>query len=388
MASIRIDTAPVTTSTYAFRDSGVRRHDGLLQEEPESPVDTGRRSGSIDSLDSLPLPKLRPETSRSSTDPSPSALLQSHFNSTTNVSRPANGSRNRSPYSRTHLRSRSSGAALSAPAMTRAHSSPAVHSASRTLDLYTPSSGPLTSSSPMRSPARQRSPFRPAEEVSYNPPPAPRSPGWFESPSAGGAIEAIQEDSELDITPRQALPSYTMPFARSSSLRRRPASPLHTVTNATVTPPTSMPGSHVENSNNTSVASSGSNSPSLGPQRFNEAYPSLHSYASSSSLFSIPSSTPTSQRSRSPSISSLDTIEDAPDMEQEAIEAERIEKLRIAAERAENGEEDDDNPRRRSSLDVPRGFGFSRGGNRERKRWSVCGGERRVDLDLDTIWED
>lgn len=75
-------------------------------------------------------------------------------------------------------------------------------------------------------------------------------------------------------------------------------------------------------------------------------------------------------------------------MEQEAIEAERIEKLKLAAERAENGEEDDDNPRRRSSLDVPRGFGFSRGGNRERKRWSVCGGERRVDLDLDTIWED
>lgn len=75
-------------------------------------------------------------------------------------------------------------------------------------------------------------------------------------------------------------------------------------------------------------------------------------------------------------------------MEQEAIEAERIEKLKLAAERADNSEDDDDNSRRRSSLDQPRGFGFSRGGSRERKRWSVCGGERRVDLDLDTIWED
>lgn len=75
-------------------------------------------------------------------------------------------------------------------------------------------------------------------------------------------------------------------------------------------------------------------------------------------------------------------------MEQEAIEADRIEKLKLAAERAAKREEDDDSPRRRSSLDGPRGFGFNRGGNRERKRWSVCGGERRVDLDLDTIWED
>lgn len=78
-------------------------------------------------------------------------------------------------------------------------------------------------------------------------------------------------------------------------------------------------------------------------------------------------------------------------MESEAIENERIERLKLAAERAERaerGESVDDDSRRRSSLDVPRGFGFSRGGNRERKRWSVCGGERRADLDLETIWED
>ncbi|CAK1355941.1 hypothetical protein CB0940_00388 [Cercospora beticola] len=368
----RINTLP--PSTYMFN---TRSHDDQHDiEEPESPVD-GVRPGSIDSI------KLRPDGTRSVTDPPPSALLQSYF-STASSARLANIQRNRSPYSRTHLRSRSSGAALSAPTMTRAHSSPAVHSAARAPDLTLPAPASLTPSSPMRSPARQRSPLRPAEETSHSSNPPQRSPSWIESARGGGAIEAIQEDSELDLTPRQTLPTYGMPFARSSSLRRRPASPLHSVTNAV--PPTSAPSSGLENSS----TSSGSNSPALGPQRFNETMPPLNHYASASSFSSLSSfpSTPTSQRSRSPSISSLDTIEDAPDMEQEAIEAERIEKLKLAAERADNSEDDDDNSRRRSSLDQPRGFGFSRGGSRERKRWSVCGGERRVDLDLDTIWED
>lgn len=358
--------------------------------EPESPVDRFNIAdadveGRLSLAHPLPPPlKLRPEAARSSTDPSPAALLQSYFNQP----RPTSSHRNRSPYSRSHLRSRSSGAALSAPAMTRAHSSPAVHSTSRTFELGTPSNGSLSPSSPMRSPARQRSPLRTENESSsYNPP--PRSPSWYESPVGGSGIESIQEDSELDITPRQPLPvPAAMPFLRSSSLRRRPASPLHTVTNANA--PTSYPGSNIEHTSNLSTASSGSNSPSLGPQRFNEAYPPLHHYASSSSFSSIPS-TPTSQRSRSPSITSLETIEDDPDLESMAIEAERIERLKLAAERAERaerGEEPDDNPRRRGSLDVPRGFGFSRGGSRERKRWSVCGGERRADLDLETIWED
>ncbi|KAF7187251.1 hypothetical protein HII31_11339 [Pseudocercospora fuligena] len=297
--------------------------------EPESPVDRFNIADAdidVEARLSLahPLPpplKLRPEAARSSTDPSPAALLQSYFNQP----RPTSSHRNRSPYSRSHLRSRSSGATLSAPAMTRAHSSPAVHSTSRTFELSTPSNGSLSPSSPMRSPARQRSPLRTENESSsYNPP--PRSPSWYESPVGGSGIESIQEDSELDITPRQPLPvPAAMPFLRSSSLRRRPASPLHTMTNANA--PTSYPGSNIEHASNLSTASSGSNSPSLGPQRFNEAYPPLHHYASSSSFSSIPS-TPTSQRSRSPSIT------------------------------------------------------------RERKRWSVCGGERRADLDLETIWED
>ena len=91
-------------------------------------------------------------------------------------------------------------------------------------------------------------------------------------------------------------------------------------------------------------------------------------------------------RSRSPSISSLETIPDTPDAEAEAIEADRIAKLKAAADRASEGEEGS----RRSSLEVPgstgRTFGF--GKRDSRKRWSVCGAERRQDLDLETIWED
>lgn len=114
----------------------------------------------------------------------------------------------------------------------------------------------------------------------------------------------------------------------------------------------------------------------LGPmQRYysNETYPT---HSSSTSNSSVPS-TPTSwmSRSRSPSISSLETIEDAGE-ELEMKEAEAVERLREAA--------DAEGMRRSSSFD-----GGRRGSmGRERKRWSVCGGERRGDLDLETIWED
>ena len=90
-------------------------------------------------------------------------------------------------------------------------------------------------------------------------------------------------------------------------------------------------------------------------------------------------------RSRSPSISSLETIPDTPDAEAEAIEADRIARLRAAEENEKAGDESG----RRSSLDVPgerRTLGF--GKRDSRKRWSVCGAERRGDLDLETIWED
>jgi hypothetical protein len=88
-------------------------------------------------------------------------------------------------------------------------------------------------------------------------------------------------------------------------------------------------------------------------------------------------------RSRSPSISSLETIPDTPDAEAEAVEADRLARLKLAAER-ENNKEDG---MRRSSLDGERRT-LNFGKRDSRKRWSVCGAERRGDLDLETIWED
>ncbi len=346
-------------------------------------------------LKSLPRPlassttiSTRPANLRSSTDPSPSALLPGWFKEKEkeDFARPSSGNRNRSPYSRSHLRSRSSGALLNAPVMTRAHSLPNPYIL-RPSDQSGSSSG---SASPQRSPGRARSPFK--EEGGYLPP--PRSPGWFDSPSSAGAIEAIQEDSELDITPRPqsahntiATPQYS---SRSASLRRRPASPLHNISTSQQLAPTSFPAAVIDQ-HAVLNPHSGSSSPTLAPQKYNEGYPlpSLHHYASSSSFSSIPS-TPTSARSRSPSVSSLGTIEDAPEEESEAVELERIERLerlRIAAERDESDSEGEGTgtTRRKGSLDsAPRW----RSGGRERKRWSVCGGERRADLDLETIWED
>lgn len=335
-----------------------------------------------DEVPQLPRPlklrpeKLRPETLRSSTDPSPSTLLKAHLQNTEPHS---TRSRNRSPYSRSHLRSRSGGAALSAPQMTRAHSMPMVYT-TRQFELSSTSTPSLSPASPMRSPARVRSPFKPQEDT-Y---PPPRSPNLYD-----GAIESISEDSELEVTPRAPAqpspPHATLPRPMASS-RRRPNSPLHSLTHST--PPTSFPASYMDSTAPTSISSSGSSSPALGPTRFNDVFPSLHHYASTSSFSSIPS-TPTSARSRSPSISSLETIEDAPDLESAAMEAEQIRKLKLAAEAEEAGDSGGEGVRRRSSLDQPRvGFGFTRGGDKGRKRWSICGGERRGDLDLETIWED
>jgi len=241
------------------------------------------------------------------------------------------------------MRSQSSNSPLSAPLMTRAHSSP-VPDAGRSFSavLARPSSptGPL---------ARRRSPLRRASDESY--------------PSYGGQIDigqTISEEKELDLTLK---PSTEVERTQTSPthhtfprIRRRPSSPLHQITQA---------GSPHE-------LRTSSSSPSLAATRFvNEPYPSTYSFSSSS----IPS-TPTSFRSRSPSISSLETIPDSPDAE---LEAENIARLKAAAD-GEGDSEGEDGVKRRGSL-----TGALRD---KRKRWSVCGAERRGDLDLETIWED
>jgi len=365
--------------------------DGLLSTDPKP----------------LPIqPLQRPDlTPRSSTDPSPSAaLFDAH--PVAHILRPSGGSssaRNRSPYSRTHLRSRSSNAAsfLSpAPTMTRAHSLPNPHtlllpgesssaSPSSGGSLSPGSQSPLTRVLGGATPVRTRSPFKDGDAA------PPRSPNF--SGGVMGGIESIHEERELDLTTCQpsALVGQSMaPFPRSTSgstpSRRRPASPLHSLAGTQPHQPAPTTAGGGGSSPMTSIAPD--SSPRLGPQhqqKYNESYPRsaspasslLHHSASTSSFSSMPS-TPTSARSRSPSISSLETIEDTPDLESEA---EQLERLKVAAEREEEV------GGRRSSLDAAPargwGFGFGRVG-RERKRWSVCGGERRGDLDLETIWED
>lgn len=289
----------------------------------------------------------RPYSPRSAAETLPSTFLQpSQF------PKP----RNRSPYSRSHLRSQSSAASLAAPQMTRAHSSPAFSSP----QFSVPPAG--RSSSPLRSPKRVRSPFRVSSEE------------YYQGSSAVSDIESIDEDHELDITPRPVAP-IIIPDSSIQSLqlyhgntfprRRRPASPLHQVSSA---------GGF---SSSTSASTSAAHSPLLSAQKFNEGFPGELTYNRSFSSISSMPSTPTSARSRSPSISSLETIPDTPDEEAEATEAEKVERLRRASEN--HGDSF-----RRTSLDT----GRSGAGIRDkRKRWSVCGAEKRSDLNLETIWE-
>ncbi len=275
--------------------------------------------------------------------------------------------RNRSPYSRSHLRSRSSAGSLSSTSMMRAKSLPGMDGAGRV--LYAPTARPA---SPLQASAYQFGHSRKSSDETL---PA------FGGQQLGDIDETILENAELDTSGGRAwatsayssqLPQYTQ--SNTFPRRWRPSSPLHQSS------PPSNPGS-------TPVRpTSAGSSPLLAPTKFNESYPSSYYSTSFSSNSSMPS-TPTSARSRSPSISSLETIPDSPDAEEEA---ENIARLKAAADAA-----DGKDPsaiaelRRRSSLDVVGGGkGFLYGARDKRKRWSVCGAERRENLDLETIWED
>ncbi|KAF9692984.1 hypothetical protein EKO04_009155 [Ascochyta lentis] len=334
---------------------------GTLLQRRESMGEAHTLARQLSNTSDDSMSSRRPSTPRSQTDPAPETTHTYH-------SQP----RNRSPYARSHLRSQSGHSAL-APPMTRAHSLPIVTQTAARLTL-SPSPMPLDRpSSPLRSP-KPRSPrtVEPRLATSgmqerYGSGIRPASVGSFEG---APSVCDIAEDAELELTPR-ASSSMTSLYSSTGSLsrRRRPASPLYHV---------SIPfGALSTNTPSVSTPTSAASSPMLAPSKFNEHYPS--SFASSS----VPS-TPTSMRSRSPSISSLETIPDSPDAEDQAIEADRIAQLKAAADREDGGES------RRSSLDVPEGRGRSFGfGKRDaRKRWSVCGGERRVDLSLGTVWED
>lgn len=236
------------------------------------------------------------------------------------------------------------------PPMQRAHSSPGAETNSR---VVTPTHNyPRRPPSPLSS-GRRRSPLRSAFEDFY--------PG-----SAWSSLNIepnIPEHAELEIstpvTPENEFGNFsTVPTYQNISntfprSRRRPTSPLHQSASA--------PSLH--------------NSAFSSAKYTNEPYPTYgYSFSSTSSM----PSTPTSLRSRSPSISSLDTIEDIPDAE-EAARLEDEQTKQRTGDDIEVGQES-----RRRSLDL-RTAGLR--SNKDRKRWSVCGAERRADFSLEPIEE-
>ncbi|KAJ5514055.1 hypothetical protein N7463_003607 [Penicillium fimorum] len=258
-------------------------------------------------------------------------------------SEPQTPPRTRSPFARSHLRSRSLAGIPGMPSMTRAYSSPGLDSQGRYIFVN----------------------GRDAKRY-----PLMRPDDYIESRMGSLNIsETISENAELETIPKSPQPASS-PVLMAQTFPRigrlRPTSPL----------PFQTP-----------ISPSLHSSPVLG-SKYNESYPGPSGSVSS---ISVPS-TPTSLRSRSPSISSLETIPDVPDAENEALEEDRIAELKAAADAADAATNAN---RRRGASDAPSSFSTMRGGsggyaarNDKRKRWSVCGAERRQDLDLETIWED
>ncbi|KAJ5648350.1 hypothetical protein N7490_004722 [Penicillium lividum] len=256
-------------------------------------------------------------------------------------------SRTRSPLARSHLRSRSLVGIPGMPSMTRAYSSPGLDSRGRY--IFVNGRGmPTSAVDAKRVPLQMRMDDHIETRL-----------------GSLNISETISENAALETVPKSPSPSLSntspvlMPQTFPRIGRMRSTSPLH------FQPPISSPPSiH--------------SSPTLSG-KYNESYPGL----SASSTSSVPS-TPTSLRSRSPSISSLETIPDIPDAEAEALEEDRIAELKAAADAADAAS---NNNRRRGASDTisSNSINTARGG---RKRWSVCGAERRQDLDLETIWED
>lgn len=301
---------------------------------------------------SSPLPTLRlvsndsdtnrkPPTIRRSTEPpSPSSPL---FPSS--VSLPYKP-RTASPLSGLHTRSKST-ASLTPLSMGRTRSMPGVDGAGRL--LYPPQFRPA---SPSASPSRYRAPRKPVDEA-YPPPSSARS----------SVLDGDRRHIERSSSPTPSLTS-----TNTLSSYKRASSPLRQSAYSSPNTTFTFPG----------PPTSGTASPSFRSESSATGYG--FSYYPSSSV----PSTPSSMRSRSPSISSLETIPDTPDAEEAALEAERIAQLKAAADAAENGDS-----KSRTSLDAPiRGRTLGVGSRDKRKRWSVCGAERRGDLDLETIWED
>ncbi|TPX23245.1 hypothetical protein DIZ76_012571 [Coccidioides immitis] len=268
--------------------------------------------------------------------------------------------RTRSPLAKTHLRSRSFAGSPAAPCMTRAHSSPGLDSRGRYIFASSQGRHEL--------PLRRPSPLRTSSDEATCPTMSTLniSEPIAEQPEPQSISESPRAHLEVTSMPAGSLsPGIHNTFPRLA--RRRPSSPLNPSSTTSGWPRSTSPSP----SQQSLVISA----------RFNEPYPS-YAFSTASSM----PSTPSSMRSRSPSISSLETIPDIPDAEAAAIEADRIAKLKAAADKADESAGNSDVIRRRNAMDLHNSpsLRFAMG----RKRWSVCGAEGRQDLDLETIWED
>lgn len=307
---------------------------------------------------------MKPPTLRRSTDPTPQSPHSPVLSSPSIPYRP----RNTSPYNRGHLRSKSTTSML-APNMSRTQSMPGVNAAGHL--LISPRQRP---SSPLGSPSRARTPRNPVDEV------FPGLPNrTLKDISETGSIPA--DDTTPRASERSSSPILGLPQAAPFSRARRPASPLRHMSQQQAIPGLFTP-----------ATPSTTNSPLYQSSRFDSflstnASSGNFSYPGSFGSSSVPS-TPTSARSRSPSISSLETIPDSPDAEEAALEADRIAQLKAAADAADGLEDSKAKAALESSGSRGRTLGVGFGSRDKRKRWSVCGAERRGDLNLDTIWED
>ncbi|KAJ4144915.1 hypothetical protein LMH87_003782 [Akanthomyces muscarius] len=314
-----------------------------MEEFRPSPLPTLHLGGSqYDSSLDLNIIK-KPANTRRSTDPIPSSYSSSSLWTPSPTSIPFRP-RTASPLSNTHTRSFSATSITSAPSMSRTRSLPGVNGSGHI--LLSPQLRPASPSSP----SRVRTPRKASDEAF---PPM--------SPVRTTVLEPERRSSERSSSPslRSSSSSSTRYRRTSSPFRNMPPPITSSYTNLPTTP------------------SSSASSP---------FYRGYDNYGGS--LSSIPS-TPTSARSRSPSISSLETIPDSPDAEEAALEAERQAQLQAAANESAEGSDSSSDSKGRSSLDTPtRGRTLTFGPRDKRKRWSVCGAERRGDLDLETIWED
>ncbi|GAO17809.1 hypothetical protein UVI_02049250 [Ustilaginoidea virens] len=344
-----MEPVPETERMEAFKSSPAHP---LVPSSSSTTTTTTTTNNSPRGIPPLELDMARkPPNLRRSTDPNPASPDSPSWapcSSAALAFRP----RTASPLSSGHTRSRSAATLSLASPMSRTQSMPGVSGSGRI--LYPPQlrpASPSNSASPSR--MRMRTPRKPVDEA---------------FPPTSPVRTSVLDLDKRATADRSSSPVLGPPTMLSSRLRRS-SSPF-----GAVPPPSSSASSCLLPSTPSSMSIS-----------------SLRSYENFSmgyggGLSSMPS-TPTSARSRSPSISSLETIPDSPDAEEAALEVERLAQLKATADASDGGETSD--AKSRTGVDAPpRGRTLSYGSRDKRKRWSVCGAERRGDLDLETIWED